>query len=112
MLFLVILILSFICSYFLPWWMAAVIAFLVALLMRKKTSKPFLAGFGAIFICWTILALLKSIPNNNMLANEVVQLFPLPHNWLWVLFVTALIGGLVGGMGAMSGSLLKKAMSK
>jgi hypothetical protein len=112
MLFLLILILSFICSYFLPWWMAAVVAFLVALLLRKKTSLPFLAGFGAIFICWMILALLKSIPNENMLASEVVQLFPLPHNWVWVLVVTSFIGGLIGGFGAMSGSLLRKAIAK
>jgi hypothetical protein len=32
----------------------------------------------------------------------------LPNNWLWLLLVTAIIGGLVGGMGALSGVLLKK----
>jgi hypothetical protein len=41
-----------------------------------------------------------------------VQLFPLPNNWIWLLIVTSLVGGLVGGMAALSGILLKKAFGK
>jgi hypothetical protein len=112
MLFLIILILSFISSYILPWWMAAAIALLTAYFIGKAPGRSFLSGFGAIFVVWTILALIKSIPNDNILADRVVQLFPLPHNWIWVLVVTAFIGGLVGGMGALSGALIKRAFSK
>lgn len=112
MLFLIILILSFICSYFLPWWAAAVIAFLVALFIGKTSGKTFWSGFGAIFVLWIILALMKSIPNDNILASRVIQLFPLPHQWILLLLITALIGGLVGGLAALSGVLTKKAVSK
>ncbi len=112
MLFLIILILSFAGSFFLPWWVAAIVAFLAAFFVGKTSSRSFLAGFSAIFVVWTILALLKSLPNDNILANRVVQLFPLPHNWVWVVLITALVGGLVGGMAALSGVLLKKAFSK
>jgi hypothetical protein len=45
-----------------------------------------------------------------MLATRVAHLVHLP-TWGWLLAVTALIGGLVGGMAAMSGVLLKKALS-
>jgi len=112
MLFLIILLLSFACSFFLPWWMVAVIAFLVALIIGGKSGKSFLSGFGAIFIAWTILALMKSIPNDNILAGRVVQLFPLPNNWTWVLVVTAVVGGIVGGMSALSGALIRRALAK
>ena len=112
MLFLIILVLSFAGSFFLPWWVAAVIAFIAALIIGGKGGKVFLSGFGAIFIAWTILALMKSIPNENILAGRVVQLFPLPNNWIWVLVVTAVIGGIVGGMAALSGALLKNAFGK
>jgi len=112
MLFLIILILSFISSYLLPWWAAALIAFLAALFMGNTSGKAFLSGFGAIFVLWVILALIKSIPNDNVLASRVIQLFPLPHQWIWLLLITALIGGLVGGMAALSGVLTKKAFSK
>lgn len=112
MLFLIILILSFISSYLLPWWAAAIIAFLATLIVGKTSGKAFWSGFGAIFVLWIILALIKSIPNDNILAGRVIQLFPLPHQWLLLLLITALIGGLVGGIAALSGVLTKKAFSK
>jgi len=112
MLFLIILVLVFAGSFFLPWWAAAVIAFIAAVIFGGKAGKGFLSGFGAVFLAWTILALMKSIPNKNILAGRVVQLFPLPNNWIWVLVVTAIIGGIVGGMSALSGALLKRTFSK
>jgi hypothetical protein len=108
MLLLIILVLSFACSYFLPWWMIAIIAFLAAFFIGKTSGRSFWSGFGGVFIAWSILVLLKSIPNNNILASRVIQLFPLPHNWVLLLLITALIGGLVGGMSALSGVLMKK----
>ena len=112
MLFLIILILSFVASYFLPWWIVALIAFLAALFLGKTSGKSFWSGFGGVFIVWVILALIKSIPNDNMLASRVIQLFPLPHNWILLLLITALIGGLLGGMSALSGILVKKVFTK
>jgi hypothetical protein len=111
MLFLIILILSFAGSYFLPWWMVAIVAFLAAFFIGKTPGRSFWSGFSAVFIVWTVLALFKSIPNDNILAGMVVQLFFL-HNWIWLLVITALIGGLVGGMAALSGVLLKRAFAK
>jgi uncharacterized membrane protein YhaH (DUF805 family) len=111
MLFLVILILSFASGYFLPWWVVAIAAFLTAFLIGKTSGQSFWSGFSAVFIVWTVLALFKSIPNDHILAKRVATLFQLP-NWLLLLFITALIGGLVGGMSALSGVLLKKAFGK
>jgi len=112
MLFLVILILSVLSSYFLPWWTVAVVAFLAALFIGKTSGQSFLFGFSGVFVAWVLVALFKSLPNDNMLAERVVQLFPLPHNWIWVLLVTGIIGGLIGAMGALSGALLKKVLAK
>jgi uncharacterized membrane protein YhaH (DUF805 family) len=111
MLFLVILILSFASGYFLPWWVVAIAAFLTAFLIGKTSGQSFWSGFSAVFIVWTVLALFKSIPNDHILAKRVATLFQLP-NWLLLLFITALIGGLVGGMSALSGVLLKKIFRK
>lgn len=111
MLFLAIFILTVICSYFLPWWFAAVIAFAAAWFLGKKPGTSFFAGFCGVFIAWTVLALLKSIPNDNILATRVAHLFQLPNWWL-LLIVTGFIGGLVGGMSALSAALLKKAFTK
>ena len=112
MLFLIILILSFASGYFLPWWVVAIAAFLAALFIGKTSGQSFFSGFSAVFVVWAVLALFKSVPNDHILASRVVQLFPLPNNWIWLLAVTALIGGLVGGMAALSGVLVKKALGK
>ena len=111
MLFLIILILSVVSGFILPWWAAAIIAFLAATYWGKRPAQVFLAGFAALFIAWVILALIKTIPNENILATRVAHLFHLPA-WILLLVVTALIGGLVGGMAALSGVLVKKAFQK
>ena len=112
MLFLVILILSFAGGYFLPWWIVAIAAFVAALFMGRTPGKSFWSGFGAVFIVWAVLALFKSVPNDHILASRVVQLFPLPNNWIWLLLVTAFVGGLVGGMAALSGVLIRRAIKE
>jgi hypothetical protein len=112
MLFLILLILSFISTYLLPWWAVAIVIFLVTLFMGKTSGRTFLSGFAAVFISWAVLALFKTIPNDNLLAKKVAVLFPLGGNWVLLLLITAIIGGLVGGMSALSGVLLKKAFSK
>ena len=112
MLFLILLVLSFITSFLLPWWVVPIVTFLAAYFMSSTSKLPFISGFSAVFLVWAFLAVLKSIPNDHILADKVVQLFPLPHNWIWVLIVTAVIGGLIGGMGALSGTLMKKAFGK
>ncbi|ASU33493.1 hypothetical protein [Mucilaginibacter xinganensis] len=111
MLFFIILILTFGSGYFLPWWVIAIASFLPALFIGKTAAKSFWSGFAAVFIVWTILALFKTIPNDNILAKHVATLFQLP-NWILLLLITALIGGIVGGMSALSGVLLKKAFNR
>lgn len=115
MLFLIILILTYAAAFFMPWWVAVIIAFGAALLMGSRlpvaSVKPwrsFWAGFFGVAVAWIILALCKSIPNDNILAGRVAVMFHLP-GWIWLLAVTAIIGGLAGGMSALSGALVRKA---
>lgn len=111
MLFFIILILTFAGGYFLPWWVVAIAAFLPALFIGKTPAKSFFAGFSAVFIVWAAMAFFKTVPNDNMLAKRVATLMQLP-NWILLLIVTALVGGLVGGMSALSGVLVKRALAK
>jgi hypothetical protein len=89
----------------------AIIAFIAACICNKKPGRSFFAGFAAVFVAWTIVALLKSMPNDNILATRVAKLMQLP-NWVLLLLVTGFIGGLVGGLAALSGALVKKAFFK
>jgi len=111
MLFLIILILSFASGYFLPWWIVAVISFLTALFIGTTAKSSFWQAFVAVLIVWIVLALFKSVPNDHIMATRIAHLFHLP-GWAYILLVTGVLGGLVGGMSALSGLLLKRAFQK
>jgi hypothetical protein len=108
MLFIIILILTLIAGFITPWWVAAIIAFVAAIYAGKRPGTSFWAGFFAVFITWTVLIMFKSLPNNHVLASRVAVLLHLP-GWTVLIIVTSIIGGLVGGMSAMSGVLVRQA---
>lgn len=111
MLFLIIFVASLAISFVSAWWMAAVIAFVAAIYAGKSAGYAFWSGFFALSLVWLLLALFKSIPNNHLLAGRVAQMVHLP-GWVWLLIVTVVIGGLVGGMSSLSGLLVKQALVK
>jgi hypothetical protein len=111
LLFPIILLLAFVSGFILPWWVACILAFIAAWFFGKTSGRTFIAGFAALALAWTALALLKSIPNDHLLATRVAKMFQLPYWWL-LLIVTALIGGVVGGMSALSGLLVKRVFEK
>jgi len=111
MLFGIILLLAFICGYLVPWWVACILALIAAFFLGKTPAQAFWSGFGGLALAWTALALLKSIPNNHILATRVAKMFQLPQWWM-VLAITAIIGGLAGGMCALSGLMVKRVVEK
>ena len=108
MLFLIIFFLSLAASFIFTWWAAAIIAFIAALYGGKTVAQSFWSGFLALALVWLLLALLKSIPNNNILASRIAQMMHLP-GWISLLLITVILGGLVGGMSSMSGLFVKHA---
>jgi len=111
MLFSLILLLAFICGYLVPWWVACILAFGAAWFLGKTSGQAFWSGFCGLGLAWLALALLKSFPNEHILATRVAQLFHLPH-WLWLLLITVLVGALAGGMSALSGLIVKRVFEK
>jgi hypothetical protein len=101
--------LSFLAGMFLPWWSVAIVAFIVALLIPQKIAMSFLSGLIGVFLLWAIVTLWIDIKNNSVLSHKVSELFKLGGSSILLIFVTALIGGLVGGFAAMAGSSLRPA---
>ena len=101
-----ILLACLILQFFLPWWIIGPVAFIFALWRANSGKHAFKAGFSAVFILWFCMAIIKSFPNHNILANRVGQMFMLPDlklNWLIMAFAAALIGGLAAGLSAFAG---------
>lgn len=101
---------GFVLTAFLPWWTVVIAAFLVAFFLRIDSWKSFLAGFLAMTILWAGTALFLDVQNSEILSSKVAQLFQLPNSKMLV-YITGIIGGLLGGFGALTGNLLKSAIS-
>jgi hypothetical protein len=99
--------LAFISGLFLPWWCMALTSLLVALLVHQQAGKAFLAGLLGVFILWAGLAWWIDMKNNGVLSVKIAKVLPLGGSSIALILVTGLIGGLVAGMAAMSGSYLR-----
>lgn len=96
--------LGFVAGKFLPWWSIAIVAFAVALLVQQNPGRGFLSGFLGIFLLWGILALWIDVQNDGVLSRQIAKLLPLGGSSILLILVTGLVGALVGGFAAMTGS--------
>ena len=91
---------------FLPWWSVAVVSFLVAVFMRPGSGRAFMAGFMGVSVFWLVAAIMRDAANEHILSGKMAVLFHLP-NYAVFIAVTVLIGGLVGGLGAWAGAVIR-----
>lgn len=100
--------LAFVLGLFLPWWGIAVAAFGVAALIPQKPWKAFVSGFLGLFLLWAGLAWWIDMNNQGILSTRVAVLLQIPGQTFLLVLITGLIGGLVAGIAAISGSYLRK----
>jgi hypothetical protein len=100
--------LSFAACLYLPWWSIAIAAFIVAAAIKQSAAKSFLAAFTALFLLWGILSFYISSANGHALARKIAMVIVKSDNFLVLIFATAIIGALTAGLGALSGSFLRK----
>ena len=99
-------VMALILQLFLPWWSIALAGCIYGFLFIQKPAKAFLGGFLGIFLLWGVMASYITYVNDGILAARLAALFSLPHG-LFVVLITALIGGLAGGVSATTGTLLR-----
>lgn len=92
---------------FSPWWGFAITSLLVALLVHQKAGKAFLSGFLGLLLLWGGLAWWIDMQNNGILSARIASVLPLGGNNMLLILVTGVVGGLVAGFAAMSGSYLR-----
>ena len=98
--------LSFSLSLYLPWWVVAPACFFVAISLKLKPLSSFLAGFISLFILWGAMAYFISVANDHILAHRMSQVIINKDNPLLLIALTGMIGGITGGLAALSGGLL------
>ncbi|MBB6497901.1 hypothetical protein [Pedobacter cryoconitis] len=109
MVFLVILIASFLLQLILPWWVIVIISFATCGLIGKTAKVSIWQPFFAIVLLWTGMALYKSLPNHNLLVSRVAEMFTL-HAWWLILLISVVLGGFVAAISGYCGYHFRKAV--
>lgn len=99
---------AFVAGLYLPWWSVALAAFVVALVIRQRSFTSWLSGFSGVFILWAVLAQWIDLKNQHLLSQKIATILPLNGSSVLLVLITALLGAIVGGMGALSASYLRK----
>jgi hypothetical protein len=92
----------------LPWWSFAITSLVVAMAIHQKPFKSFAAAFISLFLLWGILAVMIDSANEHILSKKVAQILPLGGSSVVLIIVTGVVGGLVAGFAALTGSYLRK----
>ena len=102
-----ILLLSFSACLYFPWWSIAIVAFIVSALIPQNHWLSFLSGFISLFLLWGGLSFFISSNNDHILAHRVSLLILKTQSVFLLIVVTALIGAIVGGFAALTGSFIR-----
>ena len=96
------LVVCFILQYFMPWWTMAIGAFGVGYFFKSNGYRSFLAGLLGVSLLWLNMSFYIDLATHSLLTEKVNRLLPVN-----AFLLTGIIGGLVGGLAALTGSLLK-----
>ena len=102
--------LGFVTGLYLPWWGIAFAALVVSASIPQRPGFSFVSGFLGIFLLWELLAWWIDFKNDSILSQKVAVLLGLGHSSILMIFVTSLVGALVGGLAALTGSYLRRAL--
>lgn len=92
-----------------PWWSAVMCAALVSALIPTKGRTAFLSGFAGVGLLWLLCAFIFSYQTDFILTERVARLFSVDSPVL-IILITALVGAVAGGMGALSGNQLRQTL--
>lgn len=107
-----IVVLAFVMGYFFEWWAVAIAAFIGGAIFGKASGETFAKGMAAITVLWLFMVLYHHFSTQGILSNKIAQILPVGGNVGILIVVTILIGGIVGGLGAMSGFLVRNLLRK
>ncbi|WP_420151306.1 hypothetical protein [Spirosoma sp.] len=98
-----IAILSLLSQILFPWWSLAIVAFIICYWRSNNSGQAFLYGFIGTAFTWIGYALLIHTRTDGIFTGRMGELLFKSNNIMIPLLITAVIGGLVGGMAGLSG---------
>lgn len=105
--FLLILLISAVFQFFAPWWVIAIVPFVISLWRPTSSPDSFWIGFLAIALLWLGYGFYLHFVSGGAMSDRIAEIFSLKKGIL-LLIVSSIVGGLVGGMSGLSGYLTRK----
>jgi len=99
------------CQMGLPWWSVAPIGALAGWLFPQPATRGFFVAFLGGVLLWVSAAYLQDVPNEGVLSARIGTLFMGISRW-HVLLITGVLGGLLAGLGYLTGHAAGKAFRK
>jgi hypothetical protein len=91
----------------LPWWSPVIVAIIVGVQLRLSAFSSFAAGFLAGGLLWFGHAYFINSGNGGLLLGKISALLQMSTTVLWL--AVFVLGALLSGFGAMTGSLFRTA---
>ncbi len=111
--FIIGLVLVAVLAYFapivLPWWGIAPLAAIVGFATGAKWWQSLLFGLLSTGLVWGIYTMGINNANEGILSSKIAEILNLSGGGTLVM-ITAFIGALLGGLGALSGGLLREGL--
>ncbi len=108
---LLVLALGGLCWFNLPWWTLAISAGMAAILTKMKPLGAFATGFAAGTLLYSSMAMFFNTINGGQLGGQIGEIF---HgiSSAEMIWATGALGGLLAGLGALTGSFFRAIFDK
>ena len=91
----------------LPWWSFVITNLIIAIALPIKPAQAFVAGALGVGSLWAGLAFGIDMANNHILSTKVANILPMRGSYILLIFATASIGALLGGLASLTGSFVR-----
>lgn len=99
-------------SYNIDWRFSYLLPFILVLFVpHRRLAVDLVLGFISIFLVWLTASLIIDGGNNSILSSRLAKIFGIANGPTLVVF-SGLLGGILGGMGAITGHFLNNSLRK
>jgi hypothetical protein len=109
--YLIIVIATALFQLIMPWWVIAVVPFVVYLVRPEPPLIAFVVSLLAVATVWASYAIFLDSATQGSISYRIAELFSLP-NATALLVAISLLSGLVAGFGGSAGSLVRQVFVK
>lgn len=109
--FVLVLFFSWLFTLFFPWWGVLIPTFIIGIWFLNGSFTAFMTGFLGAGFAWFFQSLYVHIGNDGILSGRIAEMMGVGSPWI-VLLITFVVGAVAGGVGALTGYLLKVNLKK